>query len=108
VEINYLTPDHEVVAALSLIISSDLTNGVTEIMKIEIRDGDDLKEVEVPPTLVGGSFDVVRPHLHSIIDNILDDYEQQKELRDVNLRRRHIKQMDEDDGKPITWKPRGK
>ena len=71
--------------------------------KVEIEKDGDLKEVEANPSFLSGSYDLIRPQLHAILDECLDAYEYTKQPR---KNRDEIKRVHPDDGKPFIWSPK--
>ena len=101
-EVREISPDKQVVVGFTVVIGDNLT-GKTSDFIVEIEKDGDLKEVEANPSFLSGSYDLIRPQLHAILDECLDAYEYTKQPR---KNRDEIKLVHPDDGKPFIWSPK--
>ena len=106
-KIDYISSDHEIIVGFSFAASPKMTGQATDPI-VEIAEDEGKKDVPVPLSFIGGAMDLVRSKLHAYLDEFLDSCEDKEGLKNEEFKRKEIKRVHPDDGKPQVWMPRGK
>ena len=87
-EVLELSPDRDALVCCCVVSKPDLTGEATELF---VKNGNEVCSVE--PFFVSGSRDIVRAHLHSLIDGFFDVQEEA------------VPHPDDEGDRPVVWRP---
>lgn len=106
-KIEEVSPDKEVVVAFSIAINKNLNGSVNEIsFGLTSEKPEDPTELKANTVFVSGQYDLVRPKLHAMLDDILESCQFIQEQND-RFDKMKTAPLHREEGKPMVWNPGG-